>query len=539
MKRAFLRDHGKAGIELIEEAFVLLRTCPASILAAYFLGTVPFAAGFLVFCAHLSRHPEAPDHLAAATLTMTGLFIGMKFFHARFGAMLLARLRGEAPPSWDPGATLRSVTTQTILQGTALFILPLSTLLVLPGGWVYAFYQNASALDDGKTPLRRLVRSAMQQSSLWPGQNHIVLLALTGFAFYVLLNWIILAMITPQLLEMFLGIETVFTQSPLSMLNTTFFAATAAVTFLSIDPLVKTCYVLRCFYGISLQSGDDLKTEVRKFSRRAKSLALCGLLLLAPAASRAAETPPAPNPAVAVPELDRSISTVVQQDKYLWRSPRKKADRSREGFLDGFFKSIGEMVQSAFRGLRDLLEAILDWIFGRDRRSSNPWGNPGWEMPQLGLLYGILAAVACGLAITAMRTLRARRLSTTAAESIVTPLPDLQDANTTADELPEDDWTRMGRGLLDQGELRLALRAFYLASLSHLSSRGLITIARSKSNREYERELRRRGHAMPELPLLFGENVGIFDRIWYGFHEVNADMVQHFVANLERMKTVG
>ena len=94
----------------------------------------------------------------------------------------------------------------------------------------------------------------------------------------------------------------------------------------------------------------------------------------------------------------------------------------------------------------------------------------------------------------------------------------------------------MGRSLLEQGDLRLALRAFYLASLSHLASRGLITITRSKSNRDYERELRRRGHAIPDLPALFGENVGIFDRIWYGLHEVNADLVGHFVRNLERMK---
>jgi hypothetical protein len=534
MKRAFLREHGKAGIELIEEAFVLLRTCPPSILAAYFLGSVPFVAGFLIFCADLSRHPEAPDRLAGATLAMTLLFVWMKFFHARFGALLLARLRGNPPPAPTPGALLGSAVRQTILQSTALFLLPLSALLVVPGGWVYAFYQNVSALDDGKAGLRQLTRSALQQSALWPGQNHVILLTLSGFGFYVFLNWIMLAMFAPQLLEMFLGIETIFTQSPLSMLNTTFFAATAALTYLSIDPLIKTCYVLRCFYGQSLQSGDDLKTDIRRFSGRFPVLALCLFLCVAPPALRAAE--PSPPPAVAGGELDRSISTVVQQDKYLWRTPRKKAEKPREGLLDGFFKSIVKMARDAFKALKELVEKIFEAIFGRDRQSANRSGHPGWEAPQLGLLYVILAAVACGLAIAALRTLRARRRLETVEGLAVAPVPDLADENTAADELPEDDWTRMGRQLLEQGELRLALRAFYLASLAHLASRGLITVARSKSNRDYERELLRRGHALPQLPVLFSENVGTFDRIWYGLHEVDPGTVGNFVANLEKMK---
>lgn len=534
MKRAFLREHGKAGIELVEEAFVLLRTCPPSLLAAYFLGSVPFVAGFLIFCADLSRHPEAPDRLGGATLAMTSLFVWMKFFHARFGAMLLARLQGNPPPDSTPGTLLAIAVRQTILQSTALFLLPLSALLVVPGAWVYAFYQNVSALDDGKAGLRQLTRSAVRQSALWPGQNHVILLALSGFGFYVFLNWIMLAIFAPQLLEMFLGIETVFTQSPLSMLNTTFFAATAALTYLSIDPLIKTCYVLRCFYGRSLRSGDDLRTDIRRLSGRAPVLALCFLLCLAPPALRAAERPP--EPAVAGRELDRSISTVVQQDKYLWRTPRLQTDKPKEGVLSGFFKSIAKMARDAFKALKELVEKIVEALFGRDRHPSPRAGRPGWEAPQLGLLYAILAAVACGLAVAVMRTLRARRRLAAVEGLAAAPVPDIADENTAADELPEDDWTRMGRQLLEQGELRLAIRAFYLASLAHLASRGLLTIARSKSNRDYEREIRRRGHALPQLPALFGENVGIFDRIWYGLHEVDPGLVGHFVDNLEKMK---
>ena len=107
------------------------------------------------------------------------------------------------------------------------------------------------------------------------------------------------------------------------------------------------------------------------------------------------------------------------------------------------------------------------------------------------------------------------------------------------EQLPEDGWTRMARELLEKGELRLALRAFYLASLAHLAGRNLITLAKFKSNRDYERELQRRAHAFAALLAVFGENVALFDRVWYGLHDVNAELVQHFAANVDQLKAGG
>lgn len=116
-------------------------------------------------------------------------------------------------------------------------------------------------------------------------------------------------------------------------------------------------------------------------------------------------------------------------------------------------------------------------------------------------------------------------------------VPDLASENVGADQLPEDGWMKLARELLQRGELRLAMRAFYLASLAHLAARNLITLARFKSNRDYERELRRRGHSFPELLSLFSENVSAFDRIWYGMHGVDAALVGRFASNVERLKT--
>ena len=93
--------------------------------------------------------------------------------------------------------------------------------------------------------------------------------------------------------------------------------------------------------------------------------------------------------------------------------------------------------------------------------------------------------------------------ATAVASEPILPAPDIADENVRADQLPEDGWTKLARELLERGEFRLAMRAFYLASLSHLAARNLISIARFKSNRDYERELRRRGACISRICFRF------------------------------------
>jgi hypothetical protein len=80
------------------------------------------------------------------------------------------------------------------------------------------------------------------------------------------------------------------------------------------------------------------------------------------------------------------------------------------------------------------------------------------------------------------------------------------------------------------------MRAFYFSSLAHLATRNLVNIAKFKSNRDYEGELSRRGHALPELMHTFSGNVLVFDRVWYGMHEINGELLQQFRANVERIR---
>ena len=107
-------------------------------------------------------------------------------------------------------------------------------------------------------------------------------------------------------------------------------------------------------------------------------------------------------------------------------------------------------------------------------------------------------------------------------------VPDLTDDGVLATQLPEDEWLRLAQRLLTDGERRLALRAFYLSALSSLAARGLLVIARHKSNRDYLLELRRRARVQPELPGVFGRVVARFERVWYGSHPADDGLLADF-----------
>ena len=92
------------------------------------------------------------------------------------------------------------------------------------------------------------------------------------------------------------------------------------------------------------------------------------------------------------------------------------------------------------------------------------------------------------------------------------------------------------RRLMEEGNPRLALRAMYLASLAMLAEGSRISIAKFKSNMDYQRELARRCHSMPQLLDAFGRNVGVFESVWYGTRETTNRMIEAFLAD---QRTIG
>ena len=180
MNRKSIRQLGKPALEIIEEAVHLLRMAPVRILAAYYIGALPFVLGFLYFWADMSRPAFAYSHCAEAALGVSVLFLWMKCWQAVFACNLKAHVCGEPPPRWTLRRTIRLAFVQTVIQPSLLFVMPFAMLVVLPMGWDHAFYHSVTAIGDGETADAKTVfKRSWQQSMLWQRQNHITLCILS------------------------------------------------------------------------------------------------------------------------------------------------------------------------------------------------------------------------------------------------------------------------------------------------------------------------------------------------------------------------
>src|ERR1700692_4955006 len=84
----------KTSLDLVEEATYLLRRSPPGALAAYCVGTLPFALAFLFFWADMGRNALAYEHSAPAALGVAALFLWMSVWQAVFAQGLRSMLTG-------------------------------------------------------------------------------------------------------------------------------------------------------------------------------------------------------------------------------------------------------------------------------------------------------------------------------------------------------------------------------------------------------------------------------------------------------------
>ena len=532
MKRRDLQRSGQPASDLLEEAVRLLRGAPHSAWLAYFTGTVPAMLSALYFLADMAQSADATERLVGSSLALAAAWLWMKCWQAAFCCHLRAGLLLLDPPHWTAGRIARLAVAQIALQPPGLILRPLALLLTIPYIWTATFFQNVTVLGDGDGDggVGALGRRAFAQCLRWPLQAHAAAALLTGFGFFVWLNIVIFMFAVPQMGKTLFGIESVFTQHPMGMFSATFFAASCAALYLCLDPLRKAINVLRCFYGSSLCTGADLEVQLKAARRappRAAALALGVLLFFgtfggAPAAMQQ-------EPKVSSTELSHSLDDVLARREYAWRAPREKpAVVSEESWLEKMLKDIG-------RWMKRMRDKIREWFSSGKEPSPHERGGFLSLISNVRVIFIALLVTAAVLLIVMLA--RRRRPVAVAQARAIQPRPDLSAEHITADQLPEDGWLQLARELRDSGQLRLALRASYLASLAHLGHRELIRLARHKSNHDYDRELQRRARANAELLGAFDRNLDAFERAWYGEHEVTGETLGDFSQNLERIRS--
>ena len=440
----------------------------------------------------------------------------MMYWQALFVRRLHAELSGVPAPPWglEPGTSARISAARTAadeISGVAGGVA--DPAAVRRRVCVLSEFDGRAGWRIGSLP--RAIGAARKQALVWPAQNWTLLAILAMLEVVVFLNIAAAILIAPYLAKLLLGMENVFTRSGLATMNTTFLAVTASLTYLVTNPLAKAVYLLRYFYAESVKTGEDLRV--------AQAFLPMLLLVLMPALVTAQSTAPASRPAVSIDQLNHAIDDVIHRPEFTWRLPRPP--RPPENNPNWFIRATQTFLDATVRGARQVgrrVDQFVSWL-GDKLKSMLPGfgGNhPGPDSRMLrALLYSLLVAVAVLLGWLLWRTARSgKRTRAIVATPVAAPVMELSEADLDAGQQALDQWLQLARDCMARQELRLALRALYLASLAYLAERSLISIQRGKSNQDYARELRRKTRATPELVAVFVQNMRVFERSWYGQH---------------------
>ncbi len=192
------------------------------------------------------------------------------------------------------------------------------------------------------------------------------------------------------------------------------------------------------------------------------------------------------DPAVAARE-------VFQDQDYWWKRIETKTVPT--SWLQSILQAIGEFMGRILRGILDAFLKILRSIFSVFSGAGGGGSAIVWV-----LLVVVLAWAIWKLYPVIVRWLMSG--STAPARDAV-----------AWQTLPEsaDLYNEAGRALAD-GKNAEAIRLALLALIARLERRGLLRYDTSRTNLEYQMELRQR----TELAALFGQLARIYDRVWYG-----------------------
>ena len=573
------KPNGPGALALLEESVHLLRRHPRD-LAWYYAATGPFAVALLYFWANVTWFQPPDGAIAAGAVVLAVLFGAMKAGQNHFALRMRAGRVAEEPPRWTGRQWVREMAAQLRLQAMGVVLVPLAALFVVPFGWVYGYFQSVTVIPPGEpggTAARR--QQAWRQMQLWPAQNHWALLILTVLWLMVFLNVAVAFYAVPALATRWLGLKTIFALNGWSYFNTTFLAFVAVLTHLLVDPLIKTFYLLRVFHGQAQRTGADLRLVlVREKALRQGMVAGLGLLLLgtlfcgapligaaepdrlspvAPAVS-GGEGDRAPKrdavaPAnegrrrISVGELDQALDRVLEQPDFRWRlQPRPAASKPQEdGLVTGFvrttFDTAYQIVRTVYRWVNRVRRWFAD-LFPGGKKSEDVAVEPkigdhrGWLGALRLVAYSLLAAVAGLLVFVAWKVWQHNRATAPLAASpaaALTGAPALADDNVEASRLPADGWLELARQQMAAGDWRLALRALFLATLARHARDGLLSLAKFKTNLDYEIELRRRAYSRAGLVEEFRGQRRQFEEVWYGAVPASDAVVRDWLRRME------
>jgi hypothetical protein len=553
-------------IDLIEEAIHLLRRAPIETYAFFLVGITPFVLCFFRFCSEMSYSKFAETDLPGFASTLALSYLWMKAFQYLACRQLVVVYTRDSSNQPTLGRILRSCVHQAAIHPFGLIAKPMAALaaipgfltfvplLMLPASIIFSFFQNASILITGE----RGDFAKCWHLSVTRGRTAASLLLLSLFLRIVIfLNVYTTIAVLPYLLKALFGVDTFLSRDFRWLISFSYLVGIGLISYFAVDLLNKAIQVIQVCRAEAQTTGQDLKRSLMSLTA-AKRVGVLVLCLLVPTLDLRAEghsqtadacssnqiilaslklaSPPSEGDRIPDSELNERIDRELSGSEYSWRKPHHLVSNEKnwlQGFVTGIAKSLGKVS----RAINQVVAIITKWwqsLFPHPEgptQLANAASAPTW-ITQL-LLYAIICGLIIAAALIALRIL-ARSKKKMPVGSAMPVTPNLESETTVADELPEDQWLLLARRKLEEGEPRLALRALFLAVLSLLGAQRLIIVRRSKSNSDYETELRRRRSA--ELTELFTGNRRLFERCWYGNYPVTDVEIEQSTHFYQRLK---
>jgi hypothetical protein len=242
-------------IDLLEEAIHLLRRTSAITYAYYIVGVTPFALLFFQLLADASYHRYLAEHVSDSAIRLAIGYCWMKGFQAMACQHLLASYSGEPVRRRGPLELLKLWSAQCAIQPWGILIKPMAFIAMVPSPFVDAFFQTASVVITGNPgDLMRCIRLSM--SKIGPGLMLNAIIFIFRIVTFVSVYSTLATL--PFLCKMLFGIETLLTHKFQWMASVPFLLGTGFVSYLIIDLLLKSFYVIRLRRIECETSGKDL-----------------------------------------------------------------------------------------------------------------------------------------------------------------------------------------------------------------------------------------------------------------------------------------
>jgi hypothetical protein len=151
-------------------------------------------------------------------------------------------------------------------------------------------------------------------------------------------------------------------------------------------------------------------------------------------------------------------------------------------------------------------------------RSIAPWGGAVFRL----IAYAVMIGVVILLLYLVLKNISLKQKLTKTnitREDYEAPVENIE-------EIDIDSWLRQARA---EGNLRLAIRLYYLGLLKKLNETGLIIWKKDKTNRDYLTELFSRNEYFDEVKTLTLS----YEQVWYGEHSLTSESFEKIIAGFE------